>query len=249
MPGESRVTIDDLGFFPAIEASLLSLTAASAVPIYSSWVTNYDPPSPAFLESPARPFAGLHLNLLEGRCDSRRAALCDAGGQFCRRWIDFCLPSRELRLAVAEEIELQCQKILDWFGRIDHCDSHLHLHAHPWIYRLVEQAGRKYDFEHIRNAYEPLTDGPSLHPKLLILKLLNLLHRPKAMPCYGISRGFRNTRAKCVSVLSKADRELVLHTQLGAFQGDLSKFRFLTTTQLALREEEHRQMLAFVSNL
>ena len=245
----SRVNVDDLGFYPAIEASVLELAAASKVPIYTSWVTNYDPPSPTFMASPARPFVGLHFNLLEGRCASRSPRLCDERGMFCRRWVDFLWPDRALKRAVEEELDLQCQVISQWFGKIDHCDSHLHLHALPWIHRLVLRAQRKYAIGHIRNPHEPLSDGPSLHPKLLLLWGLSQLHGSRSMPCYGISRGFRNTRSKCLKVLRKGARELVLHTQLGPFDGNLADFRFLPPPQILLRCQEHREVMALVSEL
>lgn len=244
-----RINVDDLGFFPAIENSVLLLSAAAGQPVYSSWVTNYDPPSATFLSSPARAFAGLHLNLLEGPSAGSHPRLCDRSGKFCRRWVDFLWPDRALRLAVEEELELQCLTILDWFGQIEHADSHLHLHAIPWIFRLLNQAQRKFSINHIRNPHEPLGDGPSLQPKLLILRVLSYLHQSHAMPCYGISKGFRNTRADCLRVLQKGSRELVLHTQSGPFQGNFSDYRFLSPQQLRWRQQEHEAMLELVREL
>jgi hypothetical protein len=245
----ARINIDDVGFYPAIEDSVMELSLASPVPIYSSWVSNYQPPSERFLSSPFRKYAGVHLNWLEGPSATRSSQLCDAQGNFCRRWVDFLYPSRRFRLAVEAEMEIQCQKIFSWFGLIDHCDSHLHLHSLPWIYRLVQQARRKFAIDHVRNPHEPLSDGPSLHPKLLLLKFLSLLHRSSSLPCYGISQGFRNTREQCVRVLRKGDRELVLHTQSGPFEGNPADFRFLPRQQIPQRQQEHRQMLALVRSL
>lgn len=237
---EYRITIDDLGLLLGAEKSALEL-AAFDIPIYCSWVTNYHSPTDRYFRE-KRLRSGLHFNILEGPSELKSNALTDSRGCFSRRWIEFLYPTAALRSAVEAELEFQLHKATQWFGKLSHVDSHLHLHSIPWINRLIRARQAKHGYEHVRNAYEPLFDGCQFSPKLLLLRTLQLRTKCPELPCYGIGSVFQPNIGRFIHIVSErqSPRELVCHPVLpDDNELDIKKYRFVDPRQLLLRNNEH----------
>ena len=83
--------------------------------------------------------------------------------------------SRELSIALYEEIEAQLQKILNSGMIITHFDSHHHIHTSPFVLPIVMKLAKKYNIRNIRGIrnYYPFSlnkcmrDGWKLYAKIL----------------------------------------------------------------------------------
>lgn len=242
-----RITIDDLGMFPEIEKSVAALSTYGT-PIYCSWLTNYS--KPAIVSDKPTIHHGLHFNLLEGSIATENTAITDGNAQLNRRWAEFIVPMRRMRLAVEEQLEQQISVALGWFKSLSHIDSHLHIHSIPWIYKLMKAAQKKYGIEHLRNPYEPVKDLGRPLPKLLLLEAFRIVNRPEALPCFGISSTFTMDAAKCIQVLKYGPRELIWHTSLGMPNlNGAPRSMSLSTNQLRLRCIEHYALEALLKEL
>lgn len=244
-----RITVDDLGMFPEIEKSVSTLSAYG-MPLYGSWLTNYGAPSKDVLSGKHGIHHGLHFNLLEGAAKITNPTITDQNGQFNRRWAEFVVPMRRMRIAVEEQLAHQISVALEWFGSLSHIDSHLHIHSIPWIYKLMRATQKKHGIEHLRNPYEPVKDLGRPLPKLLLLEAFRIVNRPEALPCFGISSTFTMDAAKCVQILKNGPRELIWHTSLGMpnFNGTPQSMS-LSTNQWRLRCIEHYALEALLKEL
>lgn len=253
MPSEAprpRITIDDLGLFRGVERSALEL-ARAGLPLNCSWVTNYHPPSDDYLKTaPADISSGLHFNVIEGVSELNSKSLTDRAGRFKRSWHEFLLPSAQMRRDVEAELEFQLVKARGWFGSVAHVDSHLHVHAIPWINRLVAARQSKFGYEYVRRPVQLLSDRPTLDARVLVLRLLSLRVRGgTGLPCFGVHQTFRMTADACAAVLPRGAREFVFHTHAGDEIIDAGRYRFFDARQLELRRREHEQLRELLSRL
>ena len=123
--------------------------------------------APAFADAVARAKAlpslhvGLHLVLVEGRPVSDPSDiphLVDARGEFSTRLVRegfrfFLLP--DVRRDLAREIRAQFDAFRKTGLRLDHVNTHNHMHLHPTVLSLLLQIGREYGAPAIRVPYEP----------------------------------------------------------------------------------------------
>ena len=245
-----RITIDDLGMFPEVEAGILSLKDFQ-VPLHCSWVTNYCPPSAAIQQSPFH--NGLHFNIIEGPSHTKSPALADELGNFRRKWFDFLFADRTMKAAVAEELNLQLEKAVGWFGKLSHLDSHLHLHSIPWIHSLLLEAQKKYDIPHLRNPAQPIfhSSTPWGNPAQIVkLGILNSLSKAAGMkdpPCFGLTELFQMKSQYCVEHLPLLPgREVVWHAADLPKSINAQQFRFVDEPQLQLRKNELEELRKFL---
>lgn len=248
-----RITIDDLGMFPEVEAGILGLKDFQ-VPLYCSWVTNYCSPSKAILQNPFQ--NGLHFNIIEGPSHTKSTALADEQGNFRRKWFDFLFADRKMKAAVSEELNLQLEKAVGWFGKLSHLDSHLHLHSIPWIHALLLQAQKKYDIPHLRNPTQPIfhSSTPWGNPAQIVkLGILNSLSRVAGMkdpPCFGLTELFQMKSQYCLDHLPLLPgREVVWHAADLPKSFNTKPFRFVDEQQLHLRKEELEELRKFLRKI
>jgi predicted glycoside hydrolase/deacetylase ChbG (UPF0249 family) len=248
-----RITIDDLGMFPEVETGILSLKEFQ-IPLYCSWVTNYCPPSAAIRQSPFH--NGLHFNIIEGPSHTKSSALADSEGNFRRKWFDFLFADQKTKAAVAEELKLQLEKALGWFGKLSHLDSHLHLHSIPWIHALLLQAQKHYGIPYLRNPSQPIfhSSTPWQNPAQIVkLGILNSLSRASDMkdpPCFGLTELFQMKSQYCLDHLPLLpQREVVWHAADLPNKIDSQKFRFVSEPQLTLRKNELTELREFLKKL
>jgi len=235
-----RINIDDVGFCPEVVQSLEELSVYG-VPLYASWMANFQWPSTGVTQVP-NIFHGIHLNLMEGR-SLTRGTHANADGFFFRPWLAFVFPSRKLKLDVEGEIEAQICTARERIQNLSHLDSHLHLHAIPWLYRLVLNYAKKFDIPWVRDPSQKLNDSVPT-PKTLLLDFLRL-SRPKAgsdFRCYGIHRTFRMSSSACLKKIEQEPREFIWHP-LAKLPVILPEgMRFISKEQMLLRVQEHQQL-------
>jgi predicted glycoside hydrolase/deacetylase ChbG (UPF0249 family) len=245
-----RITVDDLGLFRGVERSVLEL-AAAGFPLNCSWVTNYHPPSDEYLRrAPAANInSGLHFNVIEGISETNAKTLADARGRFRRAWHEFFFANAQMRREVEGELEFQLAKARAWFGALSHVDSHVHVHAVPWVYRLLVKYQARFGYAHIRRPAQLISDRTTLDPRVLALRVLSLANRATGLPCFGVHQTFRMTAGSCLPAIRRGARELIFHTHAGAEEIVREHYRYFDDEQLALRQREHTELRALLRTL
>jgi predicted glycoside hydrolase/deacetylase ChbG (UPF0249 family) len=119
---------------------------------------------------------GVHLNLTNGKplCQEEGIKrLLNAEGDFGLspgKLANHSLISGTVRAAIEAELAAQIQWLIDSGIKPTHLDSHKHIHAFPFIFRIVCRLARRFGVSAIRYAYEPkqvcrppwpVTDGES----------------------------------------------------------------------------------------
>lgn len=245
----ARITVDDLGLFRGVERSVLEL--AAGFPLNCSWITNYYAPTDEYLRlAPAvNIHSGLHFNVIEGVSETNAKTLTDARGRFRRSWHEFFFASRAMRREVEGELEFQLEKTRAWFGSLSHVDSHVHVHAVPWVYQLLVKYQTRFGYEHIRRPAQLLSDRATLDARVLVLRLLSVANRAPGLPCFGVHQTFRMTADSCLPAIRRGARELIFHTHAGTEEIDAARYRFFDSQQLALRQREHAELRALLRTL
>lgn len=122
---------------------------------------------------------GLHLNLSTGTPISPPAgvsALVDGGGRFRHGFVGLLLlplvttGRDEMRRQVEEEIESQIRECLRLGIRPEHIDSHRHVHAIPWIFRITMDLARRYGIGRVRILNESLLETLKLPHRMRMLR-------------------------------------------------------------------------------
>jgi predicted glycoside hydrolase/deacetylase ChbG (UPF0249 family) len=127
---------------------------------------------------------GLHINLVEGRSDrtiKKADALCDSSGYYRRAFVQLYREvmssgSRNLLVAIEDEIKDQIERLLAHNIVIDHVDSHRHTHMIPAIFRMACRLASENKIPAIRLVKEPFHIGKLgvfLGPNLIKHFLLN----------------------------------------------------------------------------
>jgi predicted glycoside hydrolase/deacetylase ChbG (UPF0249 family) len=99
--------------------------------------------------------AGVHLNIVEGRALGGTTSLTDGAGNFNKGFLQVLLKSgdenflRDVEGEFRHQIE-GCQKHI----KINHIDSHVHIHAIPAIFRMTVKLAREYHIPFIRTQHE-----------------------------------------------------------------------------------------------
>lgn len=141
-----RITADDGGLTAEQDSRLLELAQAAGLTGISFFVTMSS--KPALVEAFTGRLTlsiGLHLDLTDGHSvagTDRIPSLSDSSGQFLgpRVLMKRCLTSRAILGELKCEIGAQLKAHLDRYGRLDHVDSHRHVHRFPVIARALAEA-------------------------------------------------------------------------------------------------------------
>lgn len=136
---------------------------------------------------------GVHLNIIEGKSlqdFTKTSMLTDLEGKFNNGYLKMMfLSNNELFMEQTErEFRLQIERVLD-YAKVDHIDSHVHVHAIPNIFELTCKLAKEYGIAQVRTQFEKFYVVPDLvkhinikYPpnilKVMLLNLFTLRNRP-----------------------------------------------------------------------
>jgi len=129
---------------------------------------------------------GVHLNIIEGKSlqdFTKTNMLTNLEGKFNNGYLKMMyLSNNELFMEQAErEFRLQIERVLS-HSKVDHLDSHVHVHAIPNIFELTCRLAKEYGIPQVRTQFEKFYVVPALvkhlnikyPPNILKVMLLNL---------------------------------------------------------------------------
>lgn len=101
---------------------------------------------------------GVHLNIIEGQTHNKirdNSLLYDKNGYFNNGFLSILIKSfnKKFMEEVEFEFRTQIERILE-YGKPDHINSHVHIHAIPKIFELTCKLAKEYDIPYIRTQYE-----------------------------------------------------------------------------------------------
>lgn len=128
---------------------------------------------------------GVHLNIIEGNAlqeQPKVSTLVNSNGEFNNGYIKLMLLSGQPLFLeqVEKEFRLQIEKVLK-HTKVDHIDSHVHVHAIPKIFELTCKLAKEYEIKQVRTQFENFYTVPYLKkhlnlkypPNILKIMLLN----------------------------------------------------------------------------
>lgn len=117
---------------------------------------------------------GVHLNIIEGFSLENNEKFTNSYLQLMH------LANNELFLSkVEKEFRLQIEKVLN-YSKVDHLDSHVHVHGIPKIFELTCKLAKEYEIKQVRTQFEKLyfvsdfKKHINMHYPLNILKIILL---------------------------------------------------------------------------
>ena len=122
---------------------------------------------------------GVHLNIIEGHSlqpFTKLGLLTDLEGNFKNGYLKMmCLSNNPLFLEQVElEFRAQIEKVLS-YTKVDHLDSHVHVHAIPKIFELTCKLAKEYGIKQVRTQFEKFYLVPDVKRHLNIKYPINLL--------------------------------------------------------------------------
>lgn len=119
---------------------------------------------------------GVHLNIIEGKSLLNNE-------KFNTNYIKLMCSSNDTMFLeqTEKEFRLQIEKVLK-YAKVDHLDSHVHVHAIPKIFELTCKLAKEYDIKQVRTQFEKFYLVPDIKKHLNIkyppniLKILLLNH-------------------------------------------------------------------------
>lgn len=98
---------------------------------------------------------GVHLNIIEGKSLTHAECLTDDNSNFNKGYLWFILNSgkKEVLSTIEKEFRAQIEKV-QCVAKVDHIDSHVHVHAIPAIFRLTTRLAKEYGIPYIRTQHE-----------------------------------------------------------------------------------------------
>ncbi len=100
---------------------------------------------------------GMHLNIIEGKALEKKenSLLCDNEGLYNNGFIALLMKSfnKKFLEEIEEDFRLQIET-LKKYRKIDHIDSHVHVHAIPNIFKIVCKLAKEYDIKAVRTQLE-----------------------------------------------------------------------------------------------
>lgn len=128
---------------------------------------------------------GVHLNIIEGQSlqdFTKTSLLTNLDGTFNNGYLKLMfLANNPLFLEQVErEFRAQIEKVLA-FTKVDHLDSHVHVHAIPKIFEITCKLAKEYDIKQVRTQFEKFYLVPDIKkhininypPNILKILLLN----------------------------------------------------------------------------
>lgn len=104
---------------------------------------------------------GVHLNIIEGKALTHAECLTDKNGNFNKGYLWFIQNSgkKEVLNTIEKEFRTQIEKV-QASAKVDHIDSHVHVHAIPPIFRLTARLAKEYNIPYIRTQHEEFYTVP-----------------------------------------------------------------------------------------
>lgn len=105
---------------------------------------------------------GVHLNIIEGKSLTHAECLTDNNSNFNKGYLWFILNSRKKDVlnVIEKEFRAQIEKVQS-VAKVDHIDSHVHVHAIPAIFRLTAKLAKEYGISYIRTQHEEFYIAPN----------------------------------------------------------------------------------------
>lgn len=129
---------------------------------------------------------GVHLNIIEGQTlqdFTKTNLLTNLNGEFNNGYIKLMSLSNNPAFIeqVESEFRLQIEKVLK-YTKVDHIDSHVHVHAIPKIFELTCKLAKEYEIQQVRSQFEKFYLIPDVKkhlnikypPNILKIALLNM---------------------------------------------------------------------------
>lgn len=120
---------------------------------------------------------GVHLNIIEGKSLlNEKTLFTDSNNNFNNGYLKLIsLSNNNLFLEqVEKEFRAQIEKVLK-YTKVDHLDSHVHVHAIPKIFELICKLAKEYQIEQVRTQYESFYFVPSIRKHLNFKYAPNIL--------------------------------------------------------------------------
>lgn len=129
---------------------------------------------------------GVHLNIIEGKAlldFSKTSSLTNANSEFNNGYLKLIYLSNNSWFIeqVEREFRAQIEKVLK-YTKVDHIDSHVHVHAIPKIFEVTCKLAKEYGINQLRTQFEHFYMIPDVKKHLNfkyppnILKILLLNH-------------------------------------------------------------------------
>lgn len=101
---------------------------------------------------------GVHLNIIEGKAlqdFTKTSSLTDLSGNFNNSYLKLIYLSNNSWFLeqVEREFRTQIEKVLQ-YTKVDHLDSHVHVHAIPAIFEIVCKLAKEYSISQVRTQHE-----------------------------------------------------------------------------------------------
>ena len=123
---------------------------------------------------------GIHLNIIEGKTVREKikegSLLYDRNGRYNNGFIALLLKSfnKNFLEEVEADFRLQIEK-MQAHTKIDHIDSHVHVHAIPNVFKIVCKLAKDYGIATVRTQYEKPYFVPDLKKYLSLKYPINLI--------------------------------------------------------------------------
>lgn len=119
---------------------------------------------------------GVHLNIIEGKALTKNNLLTDKKNNFNNGFIEILLKSKNPEFLKEVEKEFRCQiETVLQHTKVDHLDSHVHVHAIPKIFEIVLKLAQEYKIPFIRTQYEEMYFVPNIFKNLNLKYPINLI--------------------------------------------------------------------------
>lgn len=122
---------------------------------------------------------GVHLNIIEGKSvqnAAKTSMITDANGYFNCSYLKLMYLANQPQFleTVEKEFREQIEKVLK-FTKVDHLDSHVHVHGIPQIFEITCKLAKEYGIKQVRTQFEHFYLVPD------IKKHLNLKYPPNIL--------------------------------------------------------------------
>lgn len=118
---------------------------------------------------------GVHLNIINGRSLTKAPLLTNKRGKFKNNFINLLVKSNnpEFLKQVENEFRTQIETVMN-YTKVDHINSHCHIHAIPNIFKITAKLAREYKIPYVRTQFEEMYFVPSVKKHLNFKYPVNL---------------------------------------------------------------------------
>lgn len=171
---------------------------------------------------------GVHLNIIEGRSlldTTKNKFLTNSDGIFNNSYLRLIsLSNNELFLTQVEnEFRAQIEKVLS-FCKIDHIDSHVHVHAIPKIFELTCKLAKEYNIKQVRTQNEKFYLIPN------IKKHINLKYPPNIIKVMLLNT-FTTTNKKTIKEYGLQTNDFIIGVGYTGMMDDSAIYQGLSAIE------------------